>query len=220
MESLGKEYDVDGVPYPYGLTVFGGVGTSEQHAFMQQVQKGINDAFVRFVSFRKRHFDFSNAKAGSMGRQLVAFVQGTQSALTKNGRQWMSVQLEERNEYAIGLLVALEERIVSALGALHRINAYDQPGVQDGKLAANEVNSVSRIVESIVSEGKFLSGTALDFVTQFKDAIKSDCVHTVDTILSDMSANYAVDNAYPALSGKFSKVSRQWNGEMFLYTFE
>ena len=38
MESLGKEFSEDGSPNPEGQTVFGGVGTGEQHAFMQQVQ--------------------------------------------------------------------------------------------------------------------------------------------------------------------------------------
>jgi glucose-6-phosphate isomerase len=33
MESLGKEYNEKGFPKPEGQTVFGGVGTGEQHAF-------------------------------------------------------------------------------------------------------------------------------------------------------------------------------------------
>jgi glucose-6-phosphate isomerase len=74
MESLGKEYSWDGVAHAEGQTVFGGVGTGEQHAFMQQVQKGIADCYVRFVYFRKRKHDFANGKAGSMGRQMLSFV--------------------------------------------------------------------------------------------------------------------------------------------------
>ena len=35
MESLGKEYTHDGRIQPKGLTVYGGIGTAEQHAFMQ-----------------------------------------------------------------------------------------------------------------------------------------------------------------------------------------
>lgn len=49
MESLGKEYTIDGRYGPKGLTVYGGIGTAEQHAFMQQIQKGANDSFVKFI---------------------------------------------------------------------------------------------------------------------------------------------------------------------------
>lgn len=51
MESLGKEYTRDGKEAKRGLTVHGGIGTAEQHAFMQQVQKGVDDSFVKFIQF-------------------------------------------------------------------------------------------------------------------------------------------------------------------------
>lgn len=49
MESLGKEYCRDGRCGPRWLTVYGGIGTGEQHAFMQQIQKGVQDSFVKFI---------------------------------------------------------------------------------------------------------------------------------------------------------------------------
>jgi len=49
---------------------------------MQQIQKGVQDSFVKFIQFQKRRFqDYSDAKAGSMGRQLLAFLKGTELAL-------------------------------------------------------------------------------------------------------------------------------------------
>ena len=38
--------------------------------------------------------DFANEKAGSMGRQLLAFVRGTQNALCQNGVPYMSITCE------------------------------------------------------------------------------------------------------------------------------
>ncbi|KAL0221610.1 hypothetical protein RCL1_001464 [Eukaryota sp. TZLM3-RCL] len=206
MESLGKEYDIDGVPSPYGLSTFGGV--------VQQVQKGIDDAFVRFVSFRRRSHDFANAKAGSMGRQLLGFLKGTQSALTKNGRDWMSIVLEQRNEYAMGLLVALEERIVSCLAALKRINAYDQP---DGKLAANDFNRISAKIVQVLASGKFQTGSAADFVEAHGEFVGSKCLATVSAVLEDVSGNLKVANAYPELS-QVKSIDRQWIDGDFVYS--
>ncbi|KAL0208605.1 hypothetical protein P9112_011192 [Eukaryota sp. TZLM1-RC] len=217
MESLGKEYDIDGVPSRYGLTVFGGVGTGEQHAFMQQIQKGIDDAFVRFISFRKRNADFLNTKTGSMGRQLLGFVKGTQQALSANGRSWMSIQLEERNEYAIGLLIALEERIVSCLAALKRTNAYDQPGVQAGKLAANNFNKVSLKLEQYIGNGHFTSGTADLLIEKASNELQTDCKDTVEAILNDMSANWNVDNAYPLLINQLTGFNRSFDDGKFVF---
>lgn len=64
MESLGKEWQVDEEPAHVGQTVFGGVGTGEQHSFIQQVQKGLGHNFVRLISFEKRSHDLVNEQAG------------------------------------------------------------------------------------------------------------------------------------------------------------
>lgn len=64
-------------------------------------------------------------------------------ALKENGRHYISVTVEEPSMYCLGQLIALEERIVTVLAAFWDINAYDQPGVQDAKLAADKVNKIS-----------------------------------------------------------------------------
>jgi len=218
MESLGKEYSENGAYNPEGLTVFGGVGTGEQHAFMQQVQKGINDCFVRFVHFNKRTFDYEDSQAGSMGRQLLAFVKGTENALLNNRRPFLTSTFEKCDMFNLGMMIALEERIVTILGAFRSINAYDQPGVQDGKKSALDMNDVSlnvekKLAEKLSASGKW-SGDALQFVKEFALPDTTPLWY-VDAVLTDIYANAQL-NSYPLLKGR--KVTRTFEKNRFLYS--
>jgi glucose-6-phosphate isomerase len=216
MESLGKEYDREGIAAKTGLTIYGGVGTGEQHAFMQQIQKGLEDAFVMIMHFRKRSVDFQNAKAVSMGRQLQNFVLGTEAALRKNEKEYVDIMFEENDPFNMGMMVAFMERVVTILGAFWGINPYDQPGVQDGKLSSDEIADISKHVEKLVAElaGGTITASQIARLTP-KTEFK---VVEIDYILSDMEANYKIENAYPELYGRVT-IAREWNGKEWEYTF-
>lgn len=216
MESLGKEYKVSGEPARVGQTVFGGVGTGEQHSFMQQVQKGLGDCFVRLIGFEKRENDYFNQQAGSMGRQLLAFLQGTQKALLKNKRPYMATTFVERNEYTFGMMIALEERIVTFLGSFLDINAYDQPGVQDGKLAASDVNKLSAAIVAGLEKNPNVKGKAAEVLAAL--GISGEH-YEAEAILSDIFQNHKVPGAYPQLTGL--KVERSFcpQAKQFIFTF-
>lgn len=218
MESLGKKRALSGRlrKKPTGLTIFGGVGTGEQHAFMQQVQEGIRDCFVHFISFRKRRADFPNEKAGSMGRQLLAFAEGTQQALLGNGREFVSMVFEEANEFNMGMLVALEERVVAFLGGMWGINPFDQPGVQAGKLSADHHNAISKKVMSWLIEKRQFAGSALDMVRNI--GVNVEDAPGIEAILSDLVSNHKVQHTYPALE-RFS-CSMIWKRNRFYYTIQ
>lgn len=219
MESLGKEYKVDGTEARQGQTVFGGVGTGEQHSFMQQVQKGIADNFVRMVSFEKREHDYLNDQAGSMGRQLLAFLMGTQKALIQNKRSFATSTFAERNEFTFGMMIALEERIVTFLGSFFEINAYDQPGVQDGKKAATGVNATSKkIVAGLEKITAPVSGSTAEILKAID--FGAEVPYEAESILVDIVQNINVDESYPTLKGVI-KAERKWcnKGKHFLFTF-
>ena len=216
MESLGKKKTLHGRirKEPTGLTIMGGVGTGEQHAFMQQVQEGIRNCFVHFVSFRKRSTDFENTKAGSMGRQLLAFLEGTQRALLENKRDFVALIFEEQNEFNMGMLVALEERVVTFLGGMWNINPFDQPGVQAGKLSADNHNRISKMVVSRLLETEGFRGSALDMSLALgKDDAE---VPSIEAILLDIVSNHAVAGAYPGLEG--FKCTKKWKGTIFSFS--
>lgn len=221
MESIGKEYDIDGIPNPEGLTVFGGVGTGEQHAFMQQVQKGLTDCFVRFVHFKQRSSDFVLSDSGSVGRQLLAFVKGTEQALYDNGKSFMTSTFEKRDMFNLGMMIALEERIVSFLAALRKLNAYDQPGVQDGKLAATAMNKLSLTVEKEISNKLSQSWKFSGSVQEWKKELhlpEDTNSRYLESILSDIVDNSTISNSYPNLTGKIIASRVYVNGE-FIFTF-
>src|SRR5204862_3484587 len=49
MESLGKEKDLDGKVVNQGIAVYGNKGSTDQHAYVQQLRDGIHNFFVTFV---------------------------------------------------------------------------------------------------------------------------------------------------------------------------
>ena len=46
MESLGKELDLDGTRVDQGIGVYGNKGSTDQHAYVQQLRDGVNNFFV------------------------------------------------------------------------------------------------------------------------------------------------------------------------------
>lgn len=191
MESLGKNYTRENQKVRAGLTTFGGVGTGEQHAFMQQVQKGIQDCFVRFYSFRARRHDYSNPAGGvSMGNLLTGFRAGTQAALLQNNVDFLDLELPEATLFHLGQMIALEERVVQFLASFFDINAFDQPGVQDGKLAQKRHGQLrAQLIEALTAKKAPLplEGPALEICRRLNLA-ENDLL-LLETLLSDWEAN-------------------------------
>ena len=53
MESLGKELDLDGKVVNQGIAVYGNKGSTDQHAYVQQLRDGVNNFFATFIEVRK-----------------------------------------------------------------------------------------------------------------------------------------------------------------------
>src|SRR6266487_1493563 len=53
MESLGKEKDLDGNIVHQGIAVYGNKGSTDQHAYVQQLRDGVLNFFVTFIEVRK-----------------------------------------------------------------------------------------------------------------------------------------------------------------------
>jgi len=138
MESLGKELDLDGKKVNQGISVYGNKGSTDQHAYVQQLRDGLNNFFVTFIEVRQSPADKVQVEEGfTAGDYLQGFLRGTRKALAESGRQSITISIPTVNAYALGMLIALFERAVSFYASLIHINAYHQPGVQAGKLAAN-----------------------------------------------------------------------------------
>lgn len=141
MESLGKELDRQGRVVNQGLAVYGNKGSTDQHAYIQQLRDGLNNFFAVFVEIRESMSGpaLTVADGGvTAGDFLQGFLRGTRDALTGNGRESITVSLDKLDARGMGALIALFERAVSFYASLIDVNAYHQPGVEAGKKAAGE----------------------------------------------------------------------------------
>ena len=151
MESLGKRCDRDGVVVHQGMAVYGNKGSTDQHAYVQQLRDGIDNFFVTFIEVLKDPTITSTEEEGhSPGDMLDGFLQGTRSALTEGGRQNITITMERLGPRELGALVALFERTVGLYGELVNVNAYHQPGVEAGKKAAAAVLSLQKQVVALL----------------------------------------------------------------------
>lgn len=141
MESLGKGVDREGKVVNQGITVFGNKGSTDQHAYVQQLREGRNDFFVTFIEVLKdRDVPSIQVEEGvTSGDFLQGFYLGTRTALYDNGRCSITITVTEISAFSIGAMIALFERTVGLYASMIGINAYHQPGVEAGKKAANEV---------------------------------------------------------------------------------
>ncbi len=137
MESLGKELDLDGVTVHQGISVYGNKGSTDQHAYVQQLRDGLNNFFVTFIEVRRCTDDAVEVEPGfTAGDYLQGFLRGTRKALAESGRPSITISIPTVSASSLGALIALFERAVGYYASLIHINAYHQPGVQAGKKAA------------------------------------------------------------------------------------
>lgn len=138
MESLGKEHDLNGNVVNQGIAVYGNKGSTDQHAYVQQLRDGVNNFFATFIEVRKAQdgTPLEVEPGFTSGDFLQGFLRGTREALTQKGRESITLSIAELNAFNLGLLIALFERAVGFYASLVNVNAYHQPGVEAGKIAA------------------------------------------------------------------------------------
>ena len=141
MESLGKERDLNGQMVNQGISVYGNKGSTDQHAYVQQLREGVNNCFITFIEVLKDREGRSLMMDGksTSGDYLNAFLQGTRRALSEKDRESITLTIEKIAARSIGALIALYERAVGFYASLIHVNAYHQPGVEAGKKAAGLV---------------------------------------------------------------------------------
>jgi glucose-6-phosphate isomerase len=142
MESLGKELDLQGRVVNQGIAVYGNKGSTDQHAYVQQLREGVNNFFVTFIEvLRDRQGSSLEVEGGGLtcGDYLQGFLLGTRDALSEKNRPSVTMTIPEVSPRTLGMLIALYERVVGLYASLIGINAYHQPGVEAGKKAAGAV---------------------------------------------------------------------------------
>jgi glucose-6-phosphate isomerase len=152
MESLGKKLDRNGQVVHQGLAVYGNKGSTDQHAYVQQLRDGVDNFFVTFIEVLEDPGDIPPLEGENPGDFLDGFLQGTRSALTEEGRHNLSITLQRLDATSLGALIALFERAVGLYGELVNVNAYHQPGVEAGKKAAAALLDLQARLEQAMAD--------------------------------------------------------------------
>ncbi len=153
MESLGKRLDRDGQVVHQGLAVYGNKGSTDQHAYVQQLRDGLDNFFAVFIEALDEPGDISPVDGENPADFLAGFLQGTRSALCEGGRQSLTITLQRFDARSLGALIALFERAVGLYGEFINVNAYHQPGVEAGKTAAAQILSLQQRLEALLADG-------------------------------------------------------------------
>lgn len=140
-ESLGKKRGDE----RFGQTPVKALGVTDQHSQVQLYTDGPFDKTVTFLGVEKYRTEFEIPHAVDENPN-VAFLSGhtfnelisaerraTEHAVTASGHMNKTILLPEVNAETIGQLIMFFELATAYAGEMLGINAYDQPGVEEGK---------------------------------------------------------------------------------------
>lgn len=145
-ESIGKKVDRKGNVVNVGTTPIKALGATDQHSQIQLYMEGPADKFITFLGVKKYRKDITIPAAyteieklsflanKTFSRLIHAEQQATSEALANNSRPNCTITLDEISARSIGALLYLFEYQIAIAGELYNINAFDQPGVEEGKI--------------------------------------------------------------------------------------
>lgn len=188
MESLGKERDLEGNIVEQGIAVYGNKGSTDQHAYVQQLRDGVNNFFVTFIEVLedRRGESIEVEQDVTSGDYLSGFLQGTRRALFEKGRESITLTVRRVDAETVGKLIALYERAVGFYGFLVNINAYHQPGVEAGKKAASSVINIQRRLLELMRAERGRSWSVDDAASAIG---ATEEIETCYKVLEHLSAN-------------------------------
>ncbi|HBP65427.1 MAG TPA: glucose-6-phosphate isomerase [Desulfosporosinus sp.] len=144
-ESLGKRFDRQGQVVHVGQTPVKALGVTDQHSQVQLYVEGPDDKVITFVTvekFKETQLipidlelpeDIQFLGGRTLEELLFAEQKATEYALTLAGRQHQKITLPTLDAYNVGQLLLLLEWETAYIGELLNINAFNQPGVEEGK---------------------------------------------------------------------------------------
>ena len=145
-ESLGK-IDVNNTNQ--GLTPIGLLGPVDQHSFLQLIVEGQRDKTVTFIKIKDFKDNTKIAPISLAGLEELDYINNLDFKELINQQADATIasvkelkkdipidiiEIEEISEFEIGKLLFYYELLTSIVGKFLRINTYDQPGVEGGKI--------------------------------------------------------------------------------------
>lgn len=150
-ESLGKNVTRKGMAVNVGQTPVKSLGVTDQHSQLQLYTEGPYDKIVTFLrvgAFRKdaaiphgcaEFPDVAFLGGKTLSQLLDAEFKGTQYALLRAGRMSQTILLPQVNAHTIGELLYFFMMATAYAGELLDIDAFNQPGVEESKIASYSV---------------------------------------------------------------------------------
>ena len=145
-ESLGKSADNSGKLIYAGQTPVKALGVTDQHSQIQLYTEGPFDKVITFIGVEKFRAEVAIPRV--KGAEAVNFLQGhtlnellnaerqaTEFAVTKAKRPNFTIIMPVVNAETVGQLLMLMMYQTAFTGAMLNIDAYNQPGVEEGKKA-------------------------------------------------------------------------------------
>ncbi|MBV9608612.1 MAG: glucose-6-phosphate isomerase, partial [Acidobacteria bacterium] len=159
MESNGKHVMLGGKPVsrPTGPVYWGEPGTNGQHSFYQLIHQGTRLIPCDFIAFVQplnplgRHHDLLLANVFAQ-TEALAFGKTKEQVKDEGTPDWLvphrvfegnrpsnTIMAERLTPATLGKLVALYEHSVFTQAAIWKIDAFDQWGVELGKVLAQKI---------------------------------------------------------------------------------
>ncbi|NLD34551.1 MAG: glucose-6-phosphate isomerase [Clostridiales bacterium] len=150
-ESLGKNVTRKGMAVNVGQTPVKSLGVTDQHSQLQLYTEGPYDKVITFLkveAFRattaiphgcEEFPDVAFLGGKTLNQLIEAERQGTEYALLRAGRMSQTITLPIVNEHTIGQLLYFLELVTAYVGELLDIDAFNQPGVEESKIASYAV---------------------------------------------------------------------------------
>lgn len=145
-ESLGKIKDSK-IPTHVGFTPIPAYGATDQHSQVQLFMEGPKDKCIIFIEVKNKSNDFSldssidkgpfkKLQKFSLNNLMEAELNGTLQALQENERELIHLTISENNEENLGALILFFESLTALMGHYLKIDPFNQPGVEKGKIYA------------------------------------------------------------------------------------
>ncbi len=150
-ESLGKNVTRKGMAVNVGQTPVKALGVTDQHSQLQLYTEGPYDKIITFLhvgEFKttvdiphgcEEYPNVSFLGGKTLNALIDAEYRGTQYALLRSGRMSQTIHIPAVNAHSIGQLIFFFEMATAYIGELLDIDAFNQPGVEESKIASYAV---------------------------------------------------------------------------------
>lgn len=150
-ESLGKRFSLDGEEVYAGQTPIKSLGVTDQHSQVQLYREGPNDKIINIIEVKRfaktlripsvlesvPQLDYLRGK--TMNQLMAAELRGTIDALKSSQRPVSRILLPCINAHTVAQLMYMIEVETAMAGRLYNVQAFDQPGVEEGKRIARKL---------------------------------------------------------------------------------